>query len=264
MVLDKEETWPVPLLDYLSSQCEMLHAHARHDTERLKADRDQEGRYIPWAHRLTNPLSDDFDCATLVVRELVQSTVLRGWHCTRLTEHEVQHIRTHGMQLPNLEVLTQRVRRLQADGEINNGIAEQLIAKNQAGENIRQGRLFFCFFEPRTAGQSGIECFFRFWGGEALSNSHDHDPNTGKTLRKIGRPCLIQVDVPISSLRVNTSLGETIIKQYLFNRSEGNAAEEPDSHVFDPIPAANIVRFVFHGDPDFAALSGCDDWKPPL
>lgn len=80
----------------------------------------------------------------------------------------------------------------------------------------------------------------------------------------IGRPCLIQADVPISSLRVNANLGETIIKQYLCNRGGDKAVEEPDSHVFDPIPAASIVRFVFHGDPEFAALTGCDDWKPPL
>ena len=194
----------------------------------------------------------------------MQSTVLRGWHCTRLTDHEVQHIRTHGMQLPNLEVLTQRVGRLLAGGEIDNGIAEQLIAKNQASESIRQGRLYFCFFAPRTADQSGIECFFRFWGGEALSNSHEHDQSTGKTLRKIGRPCLIQVDVPVSSFRESHFLVETIIQQYLDNRSKDKKAVEPDTTVLVPIPASNIVRFVFHGEPEFAALTGCDAWEPPL
>ncbi len=156
MFLDQEETWPAPLLEYLSIQSKMFENHAHHEIERFKADRDQEGEYIPWALRPTNPIADDFYRSTQIVRELVQPAALRGWHCTRLTEHEVQFIQRHGMQLPNLEVLTQRIRRLHADGVIDNGIAEQLIARNQASDSNREDRLFFCFLEPGTAGHSGI------------------------------------------------------------------------------------------------------------
>ncbi len=148
---------------------------------------------------------------------------------------------------------------------IKSEIAEQLIEKNQAHKDNRKGMIWFCFFDPRIAGQSGIERFFRSWGGEALYNSHEDDPTTGTALRKIGRPCLIEADVPISSFRPYTSLGDKVIRRYLlshgFDTGEGCELED---NTCDHIPAANIVRVVFHGEPEFATLTGCDLWKPPL
>ena len=188
MILAKVESWPVPLLEYLASQYEMLVAHARHERAKLEAYLNQEHGHVPMAMMPSNPHFQAQERASLKVLELLQSTTLRGWHCTRLTEQEVEHIKSHGMQPPNLQVLSERIRRAQADGIIEDKIAERLIAENQAGDNNRKGMIWFCFFEPRIAGQSGIERFFRCWGGEALYNSHERDPSTGQALRMIGRP----------------------------------------------------------------------------
>ena len=54
------------------------------------------------------------------------------------------------MQPPNLQVLRERIRRVQAAGMIKNEIAEQLIEKNQANEDNRKGMIWFCFFDPRV------------------------------------------------------------------------------------------------------------------
>ena len=265
MILAKVETWPTPLLKYLASQHEMLLAHARHEREKLVAYLNPTDGHVPMAMMPSNPHFRERERATLQVLELLQFATLRGWHCTRLTEHEVDYIKSHGMQPPNLQVLSERIRRAQADGMIEDNVAEQLIAENQADDHNRKGMIWFCFFEPRIAGQSGIERFLRCWGGEALYNSHERDPGTGQALRMIGRPCLIQVDVPVSSFGCYTYLGDKVIRQYLLSRGFDTGEEcEHEDKARDEIPAANIVRFVFYGEPEFAILTGCDLWEPPF
>lgn len=107
--------------------------------------------------------------------------------------------------------------------------------------------------------------FFRHWGGEALYNSHEDDPRTGEALRSIGQPCLIEADVPISLLGRFTGLGDRVIWRHLL--SHGFDTGEPWVHedrARGPIPAANIVRFVLRGQPEFAVLTDCESWEPPL
>ena len=176
MILAEIETWPLPLLEYLSSQHQMLLAHARHDRDKMDAYLHHTHGHVPISLMPSNPHVHARERAALKIHELIQSTTLRGWHCTRLTEHEVKYIKSHGMQPPNLHVLTEQIRQVQADGTIDREIAERLIAKNQADEDCRKGMIWFCFFDPASEDQSGIECFFRYWGGEALYNFHEHDP----------------------------------------------------------------------------------------
>ncbi|MCH8839952.1 MAG: hypothetical protein IH831_04610 [Planctomycetes bacterium] len=265
MILAQVESWPVPLLEYLASQHEMLLAHARHDRETMNAYFAPKKEHIPMAMMPSNPHFKAREHATRAVLELLQFTTLRGWHCTRLTRNEVEHITTLGMQPPNLQVLQNRIRRVQPDDMFEDKIAERLIEENQAGDSNRNGMIWFCFFEPRITGQSGIERLFRSWGGEALYNSHERDPQTGKALQLIGRPCLIEADVPISSFSRITNLGDKVIRRYLLSNGYDTGEEwEHEDRAHKPIPAANIVRFVFHGESEFAVLTGCDSWEPPL
>jgi hypothetical protein len=169
------------------------------------------------------------------------------------------------MQPPQLSILVARIRHVEADGLISADIADRLIEENQAAENGRKGLIWFCFFEPRLAGQSGIERFFRRWGGESLYNSHERDPLTGTALRTIGRPCLIEVEVPVSTFGRITYLGEKAIRRFLLDRGyDTGESWEHEDKARSPIPAVNVMRFVFHGEPDFATLTGCESWNPRL
>jgi hypothetical protein len=265
MILAKVDTWPARLLEYLASQHKMLLAHARHERETMDAYLNQKGDHVSMSMMPSNPHFQARERGSLKILEILQNTTLRGWHCTRLTEHEVEHIRKSGMQPPNLQILSERIRRAQADGLISDRIASRLIAENQGDDDNRKGMIWFCFFKPRGAGQSGTERFFRSWGGEALYNSHERDQRTGKALQKIGRPCLVQADVPISSFGRYTYLGDKVIRRYLLDRGFDTGEDcEHEDKARDPITAANIVRFVFHGEPEFATLTGCDSWDPPL
>lgn len=263
MNLETENTWPQTLRNYLDKNLEMLMAYAQH--EEADSDRVVSGQtsadFLP-----PNPFSEAHEQATIDVVTILQHTTLRGWHCTRLTTKEVDHIKQHGMQLPSQAVLQSRIKQVQNDGLITADIAKRLNLINQADDHYRKGMIWFCFFPPFKGDQHGIERFFRRWGGEALYNSHESDPVTGTALTKIGKPCLIEANVPVSSFPKHTYLlGEHLIRRYLIQR--GLKTEEPIDHenrVLQPLPPENIVRIIQYGDEDFTALTGCNQWSPTL
>ena len=154
--LNEEATWPSDLLAHLEGQ---------HDL--YKAWEEQRLGLTP-----TKVSGAEYDRALTELRSVLNSHTLHGYHCARLTLPEIDHIRSTGMQLPNEAMLRQRIEAVRDAKLIDSETAAQFIGKNQAGEANRADKIWFCFFPPHVAGESGIESLLRYWGGEALYNSH--------------------------------------------------------------------------------------------
>ena len=133
----------------------------------------------------------------------LQPHALVGWQRTRLTDEEIAIIRAGGLSLPNADMLHMRIDRVVGAGQLDPGVAASLQARNQADEANRAGKLWFCFFAPSRGGETGINRFFRCWGGEALYNSHEDHPVNAKELGAIGTPSIVEAEVPISLLGGN-------------------------------------------------------------
>ena len=188
-----------------------------------------------------------------------------GWHCTRLTEAEIAHIVDQGMQLPSTAMLESRIDACVADGQISPAIAFRLKAKNQSGDWNREGRLWFCFFPPRLAGESGIRRFFRHWGGEALYNYHEDDPEISPVLGSVGTPCVVEAKVPVAALEQDHGLAFSVVRRFLV--SHGLRTTEPlehESRMKRPL-TSDAVRNVhrFPGT-EFQTLTGCGTWRRPI
>ncbi|MFA5952221.1 MAG: hypothetical protein WC807_18275 [Hyphomicrobium sp.] len=247
--LDEPAAWPKPLAEYLDQNHDLF----------LSWERQGEGT----PGRKVSGF--EYDQAIYGLRAVMRPYSLIGLHCTRLTDREIDHILAEGMQLPSGEMLARRVNDLLVAGEVTETIAARLIAENQADESGRTGMVWFCFFRPGIAGESGIGSFFQFWGGEALYNSHDGDPDTGAVLERVGVPCLIEAEVPIASLEPAGGLDFKIIRRYLIHR--GFRTREPVDHedrIKKPLPAHCIRRVIRHPDSEFRELTGCESWDAPL
>lgn len=244
MSLEDEETWPPGVLNFLANS---------HDL------------FLNWElrneYRVT---SKEYDSASCRLRDILSTNyVFRGYHCTRLTDSEIQHIRANGMQLPNKELLHKRIDSIKQEGLINSLCCEHLKNINQADEPSRAGRIWFCFFPPYRDGQ-GLERLFRSWGGEALYNSHESDPVYGPILKRIGTPCIIEAYVPIISLPRYDGLEDKVVRRYLVNRGLKTAEGLDESCAEQPIPSQNIFRIIPFSDSAFLKLTQCYDWEPPL
>jgi hypothetical protein len=246
MLLDDETTWSPQVINYLDSYRDL---------------------FLKWELRSHDmPSSREYDEAIYGLRDILnKDNVLKGYHCTRLTESEIEYILDNGMQLPNQEMLYQRIKSLKESGLIDSQICEYLKSKHQASETYRAGMLWFCFFPPHNAGQSGVERLFRSWGGEALYNSHEYDPISGPLLRQIGTPCIIEADVPISSLPKHNWLDSKVIRRYLVNRGlKTTETLDHEDRAILPLPPQNISRIIQFPSHDFISLTKCDTWNPPL
>lgn len=205
-----------------------------------------------------------FDSAIVALHCILRHYSIVGWHCSRLTANEIDKIRQHGMEPPGLDMLCQRIDDLENASVCSPNIATRLRRENMADVSNRAGKIWFCFFPPHVAGESGIQRFFRRWGGEALYNFHESDPETGNILTQIGRPCLIEAEVQIDSLR-ECSLAFVVYRTYLVSRGyqteNGLDYEDYSSRV---IPATNILRIIVFPEADFLRLTGCGKWRVPL
>lgn len=250
MVLNDESTWPSELRDRIAADQAVFLDHELRRTRHPPAARFDAPRW---------------DRTVIALSEFIAPYSIRGFHCTRLTDEEIATIEQHGMQLPNHDVLSSRICRLQEQGLLRPAVARRLLAKNDAKNQYRADRLWFCFFSPRIVSQQGIERFFRCWGGEALYCDHESDPFTGPALAAIGTPCVIEAEVPLAGIDLRYALVERFGRQFLLNR--GLKTMEPaehEDHIRLPLPAAQIVRIIRFPSADFLSLTDCATWDPLL
>jgi hypothetical protein len=240
--LEQPAAWPTELRAYLDAHHEL---------------------FLGWETGKVAPQA--YDTAIYGLMNALQPYAITGWHCTRLTDAEIDEIVRNGMQLPDAAMLARRIDALVEAGQLARDIAQRLNAENQAGERNRAGMVWFCFFPPRVRGEVGIERFFRQWGGEVLYNSHERDPVTSSAICCIGTPSLVEADVPIASLARGGGLSFKIARRFLISR--GYHSKEPVDHedrIKRPLPANYIRRVVRFPGQDFIALTGCDTWNRPL
>jgi hypothetical protein len=243
--LEQPETWPPPIANFLE-------AH-----HKLFLDWESGG------DENVSPLQ--YDRAIYAIEDVLRPYAIKGWHCTRLTDAEIEAVLADGMLLPDERMLSRRIDALVHDGTIPATTAVILKSKNQAHEENRAGRVWFCFFPPHRASEHGIGDFFRWWGGEALYNSHDRDPNVGPVIAKIGTPCLVEADVPIALLGPHGGLAFKVVRRFLVSR--GYRTAEPLDHsdrITRPLPASAVRRIIRFPDADFCQLTGCDGWHDRL
>lgn len=167
MILNDEQTWPAEVLTYLEHNKALFQDWE----DGARAERESE-----WDSRVR---AARFDQAIYATRPVLGRFSLHGYHCTRLTEQEIDQIARRGMQLPNRDLLCERIEAALRAGLLKPHEAEVLKVNNASTEPSRANMIWFCCFPPHRAGRGGIESFFRFWGGEALYRYHDRDPIMG-------------------------------------------------------------------------------------
>lgn len=249
ITLHSHITWPQDLIEFLEEHHDLFVSWELKDTKA----------------KVREISPHEYDEAIYALREVLKPYDLHGLHCTKLTKDEINQIRTHGMSLQNSHTLSNRIDNLVQAKIISKPIADRLKTENQADEEYRAKMLWFCFFEPHLAGEDGIERFFRSWGGEALYNSHEDDPETGAILKTIGIPCVIEASVPISAEGEHSYLATKIYRNFL--KTKGFDIRECCDHegyATSNIPKENILNIIEFPSTKFKEITKCDEWEEPL
>jgi len=241
--LDQPDTWPSDLLSVLTAHHGTLRSHE------------------------VGPLSNRFDAALYSVVEALQPYSVVGWHCTRFADHEVEDVKANGMTLLDIDLVSRRICAAVRAGLLSSDHGDRLARTNHAAERYRAGMLWFCFFRPAIAGEGGIGDLLRFWGGEAVYNSHDRDPEMGPIIAAIGKPAIVEAEIPIAWCGGNRGLRLAMNIGQRFVVARGTPSRN-SSHVEDNIkqhlPGEFIRQVHVHPSPEFVRLAGCADWYRPL
>ncbi|MBZ9905289.1 hypothetical protein LB557_04585 [Mesorhizobium sp. BR115XR7A] len=241
--LDRPEAWLSDLLDVLTTNRDALRSREK------------------------GPLSDRYDAAVYAVVEALEPYSVVGWHCTRLADHEVEDIRANGMALLDVDLVSRRIDAAIRHELISSNHGARLKAVNQAAERYRAGMLWFCFFTPARAGEGGIGDLLRYWGGEAVYNSHDRHPEMGKVIAGVGRPAIVEAEIPVAwcgrdrGLRLAMNIGQRYV---IAQGTRSPNSTDVEDNIKRPLPAELVRAVHVFPAPEFLTLSGCSDWHHPL
>jgi hypothetical protein len=226
-----------------------------------------EVRPIMRAWELDLPAKDtaDFDRAITALGDALCRHSIRGWHCTRLTDDEVADIEANGVAPLSAALIERRIAAQVQRGTLPVAVGDALRAAHQGSVRYRTGMIWFCFFPPHEAGESGIHRLLRHWGGEAVYWAHESDAAVAPVLRQLGTPCIIEASVPVAWLSDTFSVARSVARRDLIHH--GETITEPvrfEDHTRCAIPGNCIHAVHRFPDPRFITLSGCYGWRTLL
>ncbi|WP_155947163.1 hypothetical protein [Pseudorhodobacter ferrugineus] len=194
--------------------------------------------------RPDNPHWNPFQAFRERLDPLMESRVIRGFHYTRMTDAELEIMRTGGIRLSTPSFLEARLAALvSADlltiDEVGT-ILDQSAFKTQLG--IRPN-MFWMVSSRLPMDDTGVKPLLAAWGGEVASmHLTDHDLLT--KLQSIGRPRMIEVAAPLSATnQIHTATCAVVAAYALQN---GWPSEEGlfDFYVKNDLPSDALLHVV--------------------
>lgn len=261
LLADDEASWPGELVQLLTDRKDVLAAYlVRERAIDRAAEKDVALRW----DRPDNEHEAVWEETLRTAQALVAPRDLVGYHCTRLTEDEQGAIMSGGLSPLSPELIADRVRRQTAVGLIPQSLAEQLVADNQSATHGRTDLLWFIFSRRTLADKSGVERFFRTWGGEAVYWNRESN-GEGATLRLLGTPCIVVAAVPASGIRTFHDVGRRFVMHFLARRRV-RVPDDPawEGRVLQAIEGERVLRIIRLDEPEFQQLTKSRRWTPAL
>lgn len=254
IAVDDPSSWPAGLLATLLDGLPNLRGYQAHRSRMDRAREENPNDIMLRVNPAPNPYRVGREAMVENIERQLFGLSLVGWHCTRLCLDEVNAVRSAGMCLLSPETLAGRLQRRLEAGDITMAVADRLRAKNRAHEENRRGQLWFVLTRNLLA-TSGVDDLLGLWGGEALYTSHCRDPVVGPILSTLGTSCIVELAVPVASIRSYGGLGITIVR--VFELANGLKDENPadcEGYTLHPIRGDQVLRVITAEDPAFAEM----------
>jgi hypothetical protein len=211
-----------------------LRANAELVRDYIATDRDIsiERREAPGLRTtlLSNPHAKSYRRFLESLGHDMEARAIRAWHYTRLTDSEVDVLRTAGIRLSTSEATRQRLDSQVAAGqisvEIGNALFEKSPLRDRQQSEARSGR-FWMTSHPLDVEDGGVTLLLANWGGEVVY-FWLQDVDLERIVAGIGSPRVIEVGVRLDATTQSYVAGESVVAT--FARSIGC---RPDFGAFD-------------------------------
>ncbi|MFD7645078.1 hypothetical protein ACFV4P_31000 [Kitasatospora sp. NPDC059795] len=185
---------------------------------------------------------------------LLAGHLVRARHCTRLLDHEADSIREHGLLLADGRGVADRLARAADLGHLTTpqytALKDANLITRKGGG--RKGFVFLTLSGDALAPNQTLGWRLRaFWGGEAVYQHWEDDPEMTALLRSLGRPAVVTALLDLADGQPHSTAPS--LAHVFLGRALGETADAT-VHYMSPIPSARIESVAFPGDPAFDRL----------
>jgi hypothetical protein len=220
------ETFDEDLMGKLRAHAELVRNYIATDRE-IFLEREASG--LRPAYR-SSPHSENYHSLLEDLGGAMETRTIRAWHYTRLTDAEVEALRTTGINPSSLDATRRRLGAQVAAGKISADTAEALYAASpfHHSEQVapRSGK-FWMTSHPVEIGDGGVTLLLRNWGGESVY-FWLNDAQLKAEVASVGKSRVVEVAVPLDATNHAYLAGKAVVAT--FARSLGCV---PDFGAFD-------------------------------
>ena len=177
-----------------------------------RLEREASNHTMPYPE---NSYASEFIDLTENVMQLMKLRTIRSWHYSRLTDGEVNLIRKAGVYPSSLDNIRSRFAAQVAAGTFTQEFADQLFIHSpyQTDQLDSRSGKFWMVSHPLEVDDHGVKLLLESWGGES-AYFHQQDTETLRKLRQIGRPRVIEVDMPLINSRHAYPAAKAVVSTY--------------------------------------------------
>jgi hypothetical protein len=160
----------------------------------------------------------------------METRMIRAWHYTRLTDAEVEEMRTTGIYLSTLDATRRRLEAQVTAGEFSAEIAGALFQASpfHHPEEVKpRSNKFWMTSHPVEIGDGGVRLLLGNWGGESVYFWLE-DPQLKKAVAEIGKPRVVEIAVPLNATGGAYVAGRAVVATFALS-----LGSRPDFRAFD-------------------------------
>lgn len=245
------ETFDQPLLAHLQTNAELIRNYLK-TSRRHWREHEASDHTMPYP---TNPCGSEYmNFVDMIGREMASRTI-RAWHYTRLTNEEVDVVRSDGIYLSTLETIRRRFDDQVTAGIFTAEVAEALFAASPFQGEQRESRSnkFWMVSHPLNIKDGGVTLLLSNWGGES-AYFWLQDQALETLVAGIGVSRVLELVVPLDATGRAHLAGDAVVAT--FGRSLGC---KPEKKVFDlystrALGPEAVIAIHTVGDPAFSRL----------
>ncbi len=261
IVLDDLETWEKRLIGFLEDNKAIIFGYLAERSDIERKNTDLMFRY--GIRRVENRFKQEWEEILSKVNMLIADSLIIGFHCSRLTEREIDSILRNGLEVLDETLLIKRIERLRKENLISDRCARELLNNNDVDECNRKGKLWFFHCKAALKDQGGLYRLFRRWGVEALYRKHEKDSMCNEELKRIGLPCIVlgllsPQDVDNHNFE---TLAEGMIEIWKESYKDKPAIQNLETAVERRV---NVFRVISIKDPLFYELTDFRNWTKTI
>lgn len=205
----------------------------------------------------SNPHASDYFEFEENLEQTMRARSIRAWHYTRLTDSEVDAMRTSGIYLSTLETIRQRLDAQVAAGRITEEESRELFSASpfHAAEQFEgRSNRFWLTAHPIEPSDGDVSLLLRNWGGEAIYFWLEGDSSLKEIVANLGRPRALEVRVPFDAIRQSFSATQRVVATFARNLGCIGRFEGLDLSVIRPLGPEAISLIHTEGETSFDGM----------